>query len=214
MAAKKDPERRGAPPRMKMPIPGKTDCSNFFLFADDIAANVFRAELDLPAVGGILTGETELPGVVTGHHAMGRRIPGDVIGSTHGLTLLSDRVLQLMSSAGFTGWRSKPCRLKTKRGGNIDGYNLLLVNGRCGALDWGLGEKTEYMTPAGTTQEFIRGATFELSTWDRSDLFVPAETSHVVVTERVKSCFDDNRISGAWFRSLSEHRTRPQYIRS
>lgn len=197
---------------MDKSITGKADCNKFFLFAEDIAKNVFRAQLDLPAIGGILTGEAEVPEVVTGHHAMGRRIPGDVIGSTHGLSLLSDRVLQLMSSAGFTGWRSNPCRLTTKRGGNIDGYNLLLVDGRCGAFDWSLGEKVEYITPTGTTTEFIIGVTFELGTWDRSDFFVPTKTSHVVVTERVKSCFENNRVSGAWFRSLSEHRTRPQYI--
>lgn len=176
----------------------KADAGRFFVLCESLKRGSFRATLDVPGRSkDVRTGQIELPDLITGRHEMGRRNPDDVIGSTNTLTLISDRVVQLIADAGFTGWWSKPCILDAKGGEKIRGINLLIVKGRCGLCDWSGIEKV--------SSDFIKGLSFDLDNWDRSDFFVPDDLHIIVITDRVRSLLQDQLVTGAEFTALGDY---------
>src|SRR5262249_13395907 len=62
--------------------------------------------------------------------------PGDLMATTMiGRYLFSDRVLQCLKSARFTGWGTYPVQVISRDGKEIQGYHGLAVNGRAGIPD-------------------------------------------------------------------------------
>jgi hypothetical protein len=84
--------------------------------------------------------------------------------------LVSARLTLLMSEAKLSGWTSHPA---STRDSKMSGYERLVVHGRCGALSYGRAIKK---FPTGDA-EVTRGISFEPSSWDGSDLFMPEDNS-------------------------------------
>lgn len=91
-------------------------------------------------------------------------MPKDVIHSGVAITLISDRVVDILTSHGFTGWTTYPVDLRGKHGESIPGCQGLAVRGRCGALDDSRSTKYDQTFPGGVFPCW-RGYFFPESSW-------------------------------------------------
>jgi len=110
----------------------------------------------------------------------------DLVGTTSAvLVLLSSRVIDALERGGFRGLRALPVEI-TCRGSAVDGYHCLAVDGRCGPVGHGEVVMPPFV-PSGEPIEGWRGLYFDPKSWDGNDVFCPAGTGHVLVTEAVRA---------------------------
>jgi hypothetical protein len=110
----------------------------------------------------------------------GCREPTDVVRTTLALpVLLGERVVDLLRSSGFTGWRLVPVELRHKAGDVLSTYHYLCVHGRCGAIDDSRSERMEKRFPGGVFP-VLKGLYFDPATWDGSDIFIADRRRRVV----------------------------------
>lgn len=127
------------------------------------------ARVDIGDLGGadsraVLTGATKLDLPIAHADPMGD--VGDLIGTYWaGLFLVSQEFARFLSWSDLTGWQTLAIRVD----GNpaIHDVALLQVVGRCGPIE-----------------EAGAGRTLNLSSWDGSDLFVPANESSIVISTK------------------------------
>ena len=143
--------------------------------------------------------------IIYEYHSGGE--PRDLIGTTlPPLKLLSNRVFDLFQENQFTGWATYPIDLYSKKNERITGYQGFSVPGRCGKIDESL-SKREWRGPAvpgGARYKVWVGVYFDLNTWDGSDIFVPASSGLVIVTERVKTAIEKAKLKNISFERLTE----------
>jgi hypothetical protein len=145
-----------------------------FWVADTFSNRALRAELlelenvDVYAMcRGVDVGVSSL----RARWAMGGARPADVVFTTYARPMLiSERVLDLLTAAGVTGWGSIPCTLWDKHGDEWQ-YYLLTVRGRCGPIIGSKSSKFYEQMPGGVFPRW-RGFYFDVDTWDGSDIFV------------------------------------------
>jgi hypothetical protein len=143
--------------------------------------------------------------IIYEYHSGGE--PRDLIGTTYAVPkLLSNRVFDLFQENQFTGWATYPIELYGKKKERITGYQGFSVSGRCGKIDNSL-SKREWRGPAvpgGPRYKVWVGLYFDLNTWDGSDIFVPASSGLVTVTERVKTAIEKAKFKNISFKRLTE----------
>jgi len=106
--------------------------------------------------------------------------PNDLVETTlPGLYLLSNRVIEVLETARFTGWTSYPVRITGKGGEEISGYRGLSITGRCNPVDW-----PERLNPS-------RQPPF----WDGSDIFLILNRNMIGVTNRVYAALNALQLS-------------------
>ncbi len=115
---------------------------------------------------------TQASGKVVGR--VGARGPvTDIIGTYWGSPrLMSDRLVSWLTDHNVTGWRAVPVEIENEPA--LGPLWLLVVTGRAGPV-YGVDEKYREGLPA-------FGYFLDPAEWDGSDLFVPANTSEVLVT--------------------------------
>jgi len=119
--------------------------------------------------------------------------------------LVSERVTQTLSEAGFSGWSTFPISLSWKNGEEISGYSGLAVTGRAGVLDDERCPIVEELSPwTGKQIHSRKGYYFDPESWDGSDFFFPRGTTLMIVTERVKVLFEKSKFKNTAFQRLSE----------
>lgn len=134
-----------------------------------------------------------------GYHAT------DLIGTTHGLFLISDRVVDALQRGAFTGWTTYAVEVRGPGGRHIRGYHGLAVTGRCGPLDESRSEKAILRPPpGGQAMPGLRGVYFDLGTWDGSDIFAPEGTTATFVVERVKTALQAIKVTNMKFDDLTK----------
>jgi hypothetical protein len=122
--------------------------------------------------------------------------------------LLSNPVKEAMTQEGLTGWSTYPVEL-----GDIEadtGYSGLRVLGRSGPRDWSRGE---WVRTGDEPRPSLRGFYFEETSWDGSDVFTPAGSLWVVVTERARIRLARHVGTSCHFDRLSEHLTSEIVVR-
>lgn len=135
---------------------------------------------------------------------MGGTQPVEVIWTTHAVPIIvSDSVVQLLRSHGFTGWSLYDVTLHDKKGELIPGYHGLAITGRCGDIDWSKGIPEPKVYPARVSTVW-KGLFFDPASWDGSDLFMPANTVHVCVVEAVKKAFKKAKVRNVVFEALDQ----------
>jgi hypothetical protein len=99
-----------------------------------------------------------------------------------------------------------PVSVLDKTGLEIPGYSLLQITGRAGPIDDSRSQMVwcEPERPVGDRYPAWVGLYFALDSWDGSDLFVPAHSGFVIVTERVKAAFEDEGITNVSLTPLLE----------
>ncbi len=137
--------------------------------------------------------------------AMGSAKPGDVVWTTMGVvTIVSDAVVQMLRSHGFTGWSLYDITVWDKQGQCVPGYSGLAITGRCGKIDYTRTIEVPRIYPAGIFP-VGKGLLFEPASWDGSDLFMPAERSgFVFLVEEVKKAFERAKIKNVSFERLDQ----------
>jgi hypothetical protein len=154
----------------------------------------------------IVRGKIDPPSPCLFKRNTGKR-PLDVIGSGFAcLELLSSRALEVLRIGEFTGWRSFPVEIQIKKDERLEGYEGLVITGRCGPIDWSKGKhiRNPPRVPQGCSYDTWIGAFFDLDTWDKSDLFFPEGTTMPIVTEPVKLAFEVAMITNVKFTRLTE----------
>jgi uncharacterized protein DUF1629 len=136
--------------------------------------------------------------------------PRDLIGTTYGsLFLVSDRILEVLESNGFKGWKTYPVLVYGKQRELIAGCHGFQVIGRCGPLTLEHSTKVwkEPYVPEGEGHYSWRGLYFDPGTWDGNDLFIPEVGTDVLVVEPVKEALERAKVRNIEFTRLAEVET-------
>jgi hypothetical protein len=154
---------------------------------------------------GLIRAEVQPANPIEVGRAMGSAEPGDVIWTTHAIPIIiSDSVVNLLRTHGFTGWSLYPVAVRNKQGKTVPGYSGLAVTGRCGDIDFSMSVKIPRIRPAGIFP-VLKGLLFDPASWDGSDFFMPARRSgHVFVVEKVKKAFEKAKIRNVSFEPLDQ----------
>lgn len=121
--------------------------------------------------------------------------------------IVSPRFVQLLQELEATGWSTLSVEITGAEGEAIEGLSLLVVTGRAGPIDRRRTRivRVDPPVPAGAPTYSERGLFFEPSSWDGSDLFVPADTAVVAVRHRIKAAVEDRKLTNIRFIPLTEY---------
>lgn len=70
-------------------------------------------------------------------------------------------------------------------------------------MDYTSGTRFQKQMPGGVFP-YWRGVRFDPSTWDGSDLFMPEDSTWILVTEEVKRAFDRAKVRNVLFQRVTE----------
>ena len=142
---------------------------------------------------------------ITVKWAMGSAKPGEVIWTTYAVPIIvSEFVVQLLRSHGFTGWSLYDVSVQDKQGHLIPGYSGLAITGRCGKIDYTRTVVVPRVYPAGIFP-IGKGLLFDPESWDGSDLFMPADNvGYKFMVDDVKKAFERAKIRNVSFTPLDQ----------
>jgi hypothetical protein len=167
----------------------------------------FRGKINLTSdeTFGLTRAEMQSSHPITVEWAMGSATPGDVIWTTMAVVvIISDKVVQLLRSHGFTGWSLYDVSVRDKQGQLIPGYSGLGITGRCGKIDYTRTVVVPRVYPAGIFP-IGKGLLFDPESWDGSDLFMPADNfGYKFMVDRVKKAFERAKIRNVSFTPLDQ----------
>jgi hypothetical protein len=191
--------------------------NDFFVFSDKHTRGAVHATnrihpLEFDHVK-IIRGESTINTVIDYYQFMGTKMY-DLVGSGYsGLYLLSHKITNLLYESNITGWKNYPVILHDKKGNIIDGYSLFAIIGRCGAIDWSKSEKFQKkFVPHAPFANMIRGAYFDIDTWDGSDIFLAEGTLHMFVTRKVRNLLVKNKITNVDLTNITQYETSDRSI--
>lgn len=96
----------------------------------------------------------------------------DIVGTYWGVYLMSDRMVSFLTEHRVSGWRPVPVEIESDLA--LGPLWLLVITGTAGPI-YGINEARRQGLPA-------LGQYLDPAEWDGSDLFVPANTSEILVT--------------------------------
>ncbi len=167
---------------------------------------VFQAApitLSLDEIIDTATGDRVSPGKITVKYFRGRSTPSDMYCYGTFPHFISSRFASLLREMGATGWHGIPVETIGKRGEVIPGYELLVIIGRCGMLDYSRGVE-RVLDKGGGKRIYTFGITFDPDEWDKSDIFLSPTTHYLFVTGRVKRAVEKAKLRGITFEPMSE----------
>lgn len=153
-----------------------------------------------------LRAESVPPTPIKFRREVGRRVTDLMNGSAVAYRLLSPRAVQVLGDAGLTGWKTYPVVIEPEGlHGATDGYVGLSVDGRCGPVRREMARTETRISPAGHPYMAAVGLFFDPSSWDGSDVFVPTNTGHLMVTRRFVTAVTRARLSNFAFEPASDY---------
>jgi len=121
------------------------------------------------------------------------------------LFLISTRLVRLLTQEKVTGWSAWNAVIRMPGGPERLDYKGLSVRGRAGSVGERAGQVNLKPRRYGSGAVAVRtGLHFEDSTWDGSDMFVPAGTGFVLCVERVRDLFRDHNVTNASFKAIEK----------
>lgn len=114
--------------------------------------------------------------------------------------IVTDKVLEVLSSNNITGWKTYPVEIYDKNENYIGGYHGLSIIGRCEAVKPSLAEP--WINSYG--EKVLKGLPLDLDTWDGSDVFLLQGTSRVFVTARAKKIIEKNKLTNIYFEDIAD----------
>jgi hypothetical protein len=178
-----------------------------FYLGESGSTRAYRGDIDLTGdeTFGLTRAEMQPSHPITVEWAMGSAKPGDVIWTTMAVVVIvSDTVVQLLRSHGFTGWSLYDVSVRDKQGQLIPGYSGLAITGRCGKIDYTRTVVVPRVYPAGIFP-IGKGLLFDPESWDGSDLFMPADkVGYKFMVDRVKKALERAKIRNVSFTPLDQ----------
>jgi hypothetical protein len=179
-----------------------------FSLGESGSTRAFRGNINLTSdeTFGLTRAEMQPSHPIKVEWAMGGATPGDVIWTTMAVVaIVSDAVVQLLRSHGFTGWSLYDVSVQNKQGKLIPGYSGLAITGRCGKIDYARTVVVPRIRPAGIFP-IGRGLLFDPDSWDGSDLFTSAgKVGYIFMVEDVKKAFERAKIRNVSFTQLDQY---------
>jgi hypothetical protein len=176
-----------------------------FLLWDPVSPRAYRGRISIELDAfGLTRGEAPARPVAV-EWATGGRTPGDVIWTTSvAPVIVSDRVLDVLRAAGFRGWDTYPVEVVDAEERRVPGYHGLSIHARSGPIDDSRSVKVDRIFPGGVFPMW-KGLFFDPTSWDGSDLFMPAGTNaFIFVVKEVRDAFRKAKIKNVVFKSVTE----------
>lgn len=185
------------------------DFSTLYYMSDAMTRGAFRAEPDDITIDAIGIARSEaLPETpMIFRHFMGGGNPKDLLGTGFAsLILLCDRVIEILRAGGYSGWTTYPIELYEKKGERMEGYHGFGVTGRCGPVLWEKGKKIRKPPPVPKGQGYDAwlGLYFDPDTWDGSDVFMPKDSTAIIVIEPIMQALTRAKVKNFKFQPLTE----------
>ena len=117
--------------------------------------------------------------------------------------LVSDKVVELLTAEGVSGWGTYAVELRDKTRATVEGYSGFVVYGRCGPIRDELSPVVDVMRPGGITQMY-KGWHFDHETWDGSDIFMPIMGGIRFARDLVRRLFVRHKIRNVKFIKATE----------
>lgn len=178
------------------------DYGNFFWMSASLSLSPMRVKpRNVVDPFKVLRGDVD--DIIVYDYASGGQ-PKDFVASGYpALFLISDRVRTLLEPV--TGWGTYRVEVWSKNQMRVEGYSGFCVSGRCGPIEDSLGEVVVKppRVSGGVSYTVLRGLYFVPSSWDGSDVFVPASSNWVIVTRRVKQLLEAAKVRNVQFEPLT-----------
>lgn len=181
----------------------------FYTLDDPLSNSAFRGD---PSGGATyreleeaMRGHGRPSGVPLIKHSMGRKLCDFIWVSL--VPIIHERVVDLLTLGGVTGWDTYPVRVFDRQGQPAPGYHGLIITGLCESI-FVDPERAEvvYQDLPGGRFPYYKGLTVTTDSWDGSDIFRAADrkTDHVVVTTKVEALFASAGVTNVALRPISE----------
>jgi len=140
----------------------------------------------------------------------GRKKVVDGVSCSLGLSIMSDKVIQILNDHQFKGWRAIPILLD-KKGQKISGFHCFQVLSECRPLNTSETYQTEIDWPFSPTgkRRITKGYSVELDECDGSDFYIPEGSRFVLCTQRVFEALSDAKLVDIRLRKLSDIPVNP-----
>jgi len=138
-------------------------------------------------------GEAKVERPIVFKHYIGNKIYDLLETGWASLYLFSERIITAFEANNISGWKKYPAEVYDKKGLPIHGYSVFAVTGRAGPINDSLSEIIwkDPPVPEGNCYQVRKGMYFDLSSWDRSDIFILKKSLAIVVTQKVKSLLEE-----------------------
>jgi len=124
------------------------------------------------------------------------------------LFLISDKMKAVLENNDLTGWKTFPVIVLDKQGQEINGYYGFSITGRCGKINYSKSEIIEKrLVSNGPFIKYYKGLHISLDKWDGTDFFIPEDTLHIIITDRVRQIIQKSKITNVTLQSLAEYET-------
>jgi len=122
-----------------------------------------------------------------------------------GMYLISSRVIRILEENNISGWTSYTIKIKDRNNRYVEDYVGFSVKGKSGSLVY---KRESFFFRQFNSQspkvKYIRGAQIEEDSWDGCDFFIPSNSLHIIVTEKVMNVFSEFNISNVDFHNLKD----------
>lgn len=178
----------------------------FLLVEEDFSRSALRGEV-LNATPdetlSYLRGESRPEVTLRVRRGSGHKLHDWIWTSSPWAILISDRVVDLLRHARFTGWDTYPVELTDPEFGRVAGFSGLVITGRCGEIDFSRSNIVQIEMPSGPWPHY-QGLFFGPTTWDGSDLFMPPIRAYRFATRRVGEALAAQGISNVRLERASD----------
>jgi len=107
------------------------------------------------------------------------------------LYVISRRFREALRDAGISGWHTRKVEVNGDVGRE---HELLVITGRCGAVDDQLSERASRKNKGGVPYTVWTGLFFDPATWDGSDVFCPADSGLIFMTRRAVTAVKEAKL--------------------
>jgi hypothetical protein len=152
----------------------------------------------------LFTGEWQPPEPVTFKATRGRQAT-DILWSLIPIICVSQRIIDIFTENGFTGWGTYPAEVYDRDEKLLPGYYGLSVISYAGEQDFSRSRRIfkPPIIPSGKPLEVVKGMYFNEALWDDADIF-RLKAAFIIVTRRVRDALKKAKIINVNFTPLTE----------
>jgi len=150
-----------------------------------------KLDLEWGETVGLLKGSFSPPEPIKLCPARGGKFTDFMWSTLLHVIVVSERVVDLLTSNNLTGWKTYPVTVYDKQEQVVGGYYGLAITGKVGRPDFRRSEIIEKppITPKGVPYKVFKGIHFENDFTDDSDISLIETTTYRVVTQKVVQAF-------------------------